>query len=61
MADNEPKPTGEIVLCQTEDGSTRIECRFADENIWLSQPLMLQLANALETIKPIASAVVIPS
>ena len=43
MAANEPKPKGEIVLYQTEDGSTRIECRFADENIWLSQALMAEL------------------
>jgi len=43
VAANEPKPTGEIVLYQTEDGSTRIECRFADENIWLSQALMAEL------------------
>ena len=43
MAANEPKPTGEIVLYQTEDGRTRVECRFADENIWLSQALMAEL------------------
>lgn len=43
MAANEPKPTGEIVLYQTEDGKTRVECRFADENIWLSQALMAEL------------------
>ncbi len=40
---NEPEPTGEIVLYQTEDGRTRIECRFANENIWLSQALMAKL------------------
>lgn len=33
MPANEQKPTGEIVLYQADDGSTRIECRFADENI----------------------------
>lgn len=43
MPINEPKPTGEIILYQTEDGSTRIECRFANENIWLSQALMAEL------------------
>jgi len=43
MPANEPKPTGEIVLYQTADGNTRVECRFADENIWLSQALMAEL------------------
>ena len=28
---------GEILLYQTEDGRTRIECRFEDETIWLTQ------------------------
>jgi hypothetical protein len=40
---NMPQPTGEIVLYRTEDGGTRIECRFADENIWLTQALMAEL------------------
>lgn len=43
MPANEPKPTGEIILYQTEDGRTRVECRFADESIWLSQALMAEL------------------
>jgi len=43
MPANEPTPTGEIVLYRTDDGSTRIECRFANENIWLSQALMAEL------------------
>jgi hypothetical protein len=37
------KSTGEIVLYQTEDGRTRIECRFAHENIWLTQRLLSEL------------------
>jgi hypothetical protein len=38
---DEPTPrTGEIVLYQTEDGRTRIECRFVDETLWLSQALI---------------------
>ncbi|MEW5765557.1 MAG: virulence RhuM family protein [Acidobacteriota bacterium] len=39
----EMKHPGEIVLYRTEDGRTRIECRFADENIWLTQALMAEL------------------
>jgi hypothetical protein len=37
------QPGGEIILYQTEDGQTRIECRFDDENIWLTQALMAGL------------------
>src|ERR1017187_902332 len=36
-------PTGEIVLYQTDDGRTRVECRFADETLWMSQALMAEL------------------
>jgi hypothetical protein len=37
------EPTGEIVLYQTDDGRTRVECRFAEETLWLSQALMAEL------------------
>jgi hypothetical protein len=37
------QPGGEILLYQTEDGRTRIECRFEDNTLWLSQALMAQL------------------
>lgn len=40
---NPNQPGGEIILYQTEDGQTRIECRFENENIWLSQALMAEL------------------
>ena len=40
---NNPKPGGELLLYQTEDGRTRIECRFDNETIWLSQALMADL------------------
>lgn len=30
-------PRSALVLYQTEDGTTRIECRFEDESIWLTQ------------------------
>ena len=36
-------PGGSLVLYQTEDGRTRIECRFEDESIWLSQALIAAL------------------
>jgi hypothetical protein len=36
-------PEGEILLYQTEDGRTRIECRFENETLWLPQALMAKL------------------
>lgn len=38
-----PSGRGEILLYQTEDGRTRLECRFEDETVWLSQALMAEL------------------
>jgi hypothetical protein len=41
---NLPAPTGgEIILYQTEDGRTRIQCRFENETLWLTQKLMADL------------------
>lgn len=34
---------GELILYQTEDGRTRIECRFEGKTIWLTQALMADL------------------
>ena len=33
----------ELVLYQTEDGRTRIQCRFENETIWLTQAQMAEL------------------
>lgn len=38
-----PAGKGEILLYQAEDGRTRVECRFQDETIWLSQAMMAEL------------------
>jgi hypothetical protein len=43
MPDELPAPSGEFLLYTTEDGRTRIECRFENETIWLSQALMADL------------------
>jgi hypothetical protein len=42
-------PKGELVLYQTDDGRTRIECRFEGDTIWVTQ---LQLAELFETSVP---------
>ena len=39
----EQPPEGQFLLYQTEDGQTRIECRFAGETIWLTQRVMAEL------------------
>ena len=36
-------PESSIVLYRTDDGQTRIECRFGNESIWLTQALMAKL------------------
>ena len=50
MAEN-PLPQSSIVLYQTEDGRTRIQCRFENETIWLTQALISELFQvALSTV-----------
>jgi hypothetical protein len=43
MSNDPPAPQGEFLLYTTEDGRTRVECRFEDETIWLSQALIAEL------------------
>jgi hypothetical protein len=40
---DEPLPQSEIILYQTQDGRTRIQCRFEDETIWLTQAQIAEL------------------
>jgi hypothetical protein len=42
MAD-EAAPQSSIVLYQTEDGKTRVECRFEDQNLWMTQAQISEL------------------
>lgn len=41
--EEEQQPGGELLLYQTEDGRTRIECRFENETLWLTQAHMADL------------------
>lgn len=43
MLSKESIPTGEVLLYQTEDGSTRIDVRLQDETVWLTQTQMAEL------------------
>ena len=36
-------PVGEILLYTTEDGRTRLECRFVDETLWMGQSMLAEL------------------
>ena len=40
---NDALPQSEIILYQTEDGRTRIQCRLENETIWLSQTQIADL------------------
>ena len=46
MAEDQTRPDpsqGEIVIYQAEDGLTKVECRFVDETVWLTQQQMAEL------------------
>ena len=43
MSDSMSVPPTEFLLYETEDGRTRVECRFVDDSLWLSQALMAEL------------------
>lgn len=49
MSEDARSPGGDLVLYRTEDGRTRIECRFEEGTIWLSQ---VQLAELFQTSVP---------
>lgn len=43
MSKDDQSPQSDIILYQTEDGRTRIQCRFENETIWLTQALIAEL------------------
>jgi hypothetical protein len=50
MSKNMPvQPNSEFIFYQTEDGRTRIQCRFDNDTLWLSQ---VQLAELFQTSVP---------
>lgn len=40
---NAPFPQSEFILYQTEDGQTRVQCRFDDQTLWLTQAQIAEL------------------
>jgi hypothetical protein len=49
---NEPSPQSDLILYQTEDGRTRIQCRFEGETVWLS---LNQMADLFQRDKSVIS------
>lgn len=43
MTTPETPPQSSLLLYQTEDGQTRIQCRLVNDTIWLTQALMAEL------------------
>lgn len=43
LMSDEPRPKSEFILYQTEDGRTRIQCRFENETLWLTQAQIAEL------------------
>ena len=41
--EKEPNDQGDIIIYQTEDGITKIDVRFVDETVWLTQAQLVQL------------------
>ncbi|AZN37156.1 virulence RhuM family protein [Iodobacter ciconiae] len=40
---NQTPLAGEFLLYETSDGRTRVECRFVEDTLWLTQALMAEL------------------
>ena len=49
---DEPSPNSDLLLYQTEDGRTRIQCRFENETVWLS---LNQMADLFQRDKSVIS------
>lgn len=43
MTTPEAPPQSSLILYQSEDGQTRIQCRLVNDTIWLTQALMAEL------------------
>jgi hypothetical protein len=43
MTEQPSEPRSSLVLYQTEDGRTRVQCRFDEQTVWLTQAQMAEL------------------
>jgi hypothetical protein len=37
------QPNGQIIIYQTESGKTKLDVRFKDDTVWLTQKMMAEL------------------
>lgn len=44
-----PNNQGDVIIYQTDDGKTKIDVRFVDETVWLSQQQMVELFKTSRT------------
>ncbi len=45
MSNNDLINTSQFIIYQSEDGKTRLDVRFMEQTVWLTQALMAQLFN----------------
>ena len=43
MTNNVTPPLGQFILFETDEGQTKVECRFETETLWLTQNLIAEL------------------
>lgn len=43
MTEIQAPQSGEFLLYETEDGRTRVECRFSEDTLWLTQAMLAEL------------------
>lgn len=43
MTNNVTSPLGQFILFETDEGQTKVECRFETETLWLTQNLIAEL------------------
>lgn len=50
MKDDRVDMQSEIIIYQTEDGNTKIDVKFEDETVWLTQQQMAELLSGSKLI-----------
>lgn len=50
LPEHAPAPQGEFLLYTGQDGKVKVECRFQDESIWLTQRLLAELFGAERSV-----------
>ena len=62
MENNKKEVQSEIIIYQTEDGNTKIDVKFQDETVWLTQTVLIKYdaaSLAERTINPSTKSVLL--